>query len=68
VSALEVEQCFANGVSVRATADIYLALGQTDGGRMLLMVCERKRAGVIRVYSAREMTDAERRAFRRHRR
>ena len=67
VSASEVEQCFANGVSARRAAGAYLALGQTDGGRMLFMVFERRQGGVIRVYSAREMTGAERSAFRRDR-
>jgi uncharacterized DUF497 family protein len=40
-------------------------LGITDGRRMLLLVYEQKPSGVVRVYSAREQTDKERRLFRR---
>ena len=40
-------------------------LGITDGGRMLLLVYEQKPNGVVRVYSAREQTDQERRTYRR---
>jgi uncharacterized DUF497 family protein len=32
---------------------------------MLFLVYEQKNGGVVRVYSAREMTDSERRAYRR---
>lgn len=42
-----------------------LMLGVTDGGRMLLLVYEQKPTGVVRVYSAREMTDKERGTYRR---
>ena len=41
-------------------------LGITDGGRMLFLVYEQKGNGVVRVYSAREMTDKERRTYRQH--
>jgi uncharacterized DUF497 family protein len=41
-------------------------LGVTDGGRMLFLVYEQDQSGVVRVYSAREMTDRERRTYRRH--
>jgi uncharacterized DUF497 family protein len=40
-------------------------LGVTDGGRMLFLVYEQKPNGVVRVYSAREMTANERRTYRR---
>jgi uncharacterized DUF497 family protein len=41
-------------------------LGVTDSGRMLFVVYEQKPNGVVRVYSAREMTDKERRVYRRN--
>lgn len=41
-------------------------LGTTDGGRMLFLVYEQKPNGAVRVYSAREMTDPERRTYRQH--
>ena len=66
VSALEAEQCFANPHTKRRRADALLMLGTTDSGRMLLLVYEQKASGVVRVYSAREMTDPERRIYRRH--
>lgn len=66
VSALEAEQCFANRHTKRRHGDALLMLGVTDGGRMLLVVYEQRANGVVRVYSAREMTDKERRAYSRH--
>jgi uncharacterized DUF497 family protein len=39
-------------------------LGKTDGDRMLLVVYEQKARGVVRVYSAREMNEKERRTYR----
>ncbi|MDQ6840308.1 MAG: BrnT family toxin [Actinomycetota bacterium] len=64
VSATEVEQCFANPNTRRRHGDDLLLLGVTDGGRMLFLVYEQKQSGVVRVYSAREMTDRERRTYR----
>jgi uncharacterized DUF497 family protein len=66
VSALEVEQCFANRHTKRRAGDALLMLGVTDSGRMLFLVYEQKPNGVVRVYSAREMSDKERRTYRRH--
>lgn len=65
VAALEAEQCFANPHSKRRKGDALLMLGVTDGGRMLLLVYEQKPGGVVRVYSAREMTENERRTYHR---
>lgn len=66
VTAEEAEQCFANRHSARrASRDALLLLGLTDGGRMLLLVYQQKPDGVVRVYSAREMTAEERSAYRR---
>ena len=65
VSAAEAEQCFANPHTRRRVGEDLLMLGITDGGRMLLLVYEQKPNGVVRVYSAREQTDQERRTYRR---
>jgi uncharacterized DUF497 family protein len=64
VSAWEAEQCFANPHTKRRSGDAMLMLGVTDGGRMLFLVYAQGRESV-RVYSAREMTQAERRTYRR---
>lgn len=66
VTAAEAEECFFNRPSVRRWEDVYLMLGRTDAGRMLFLVFERKAGGLIRIFSAREMTDGERAAYRRH--
>jgi hypothetical protein len=66
VSALEAENCFANASTRRRHGDDLFLLGVTDGGRMLFLVYEQKPNGVVRVYSAREMTDKERRVYRRN--
>lgn len=66
VSALEAEQCLANPHTKRRKGDDLLMLGVTDGSRMLFLVYEQKPDGVVRVYSAREMTDRERGTYRRH--
>jgi uncharacterized DUF497 family protein len=66
VSVQEAEQCFANPHTIRKGADdAYLLLGKTDEGRMLFLVYQQKHQGVVRIYSGREMTTKERRAFRR---
>lgn len=66
VSALEAEQCFANPHTRRREGDALLLLGITDGGRMLFLVYEQKPDGAVRVYSGREMSDKERRTYRRN--
>lgn len=66
VSALEAEQCFANVHTKRRHGDDLVMLGKTDGDRMLLLVYQQKDDGVVRVYSAREMTEKERRTYRRY--
>lgn len=66
VSALEAEQCFGNPSTRRREGDALLLLGVTDGGRMLFLVYEQRPNGVVRVYSAREMTSRERRGYRRN--
>jgi uncharacterized DUF497 family protein len=64
VSAAEAEQCFANPHTKRRAGGDLLMLGRTDGDRMLLLVYEQKANGVVRVYSAREMNDKEKRTYR----
>ncbi len=66
VSAFEAEQCFTNPHTKWRHGDDLLMLGVTNSGRMLLLVDEQKPNGVVRVYSAREMTDNERRTYRRY--
>ncbi len=66
VSAWDAEQCFADPHTRRRNGDALLMLGKTDGDRMLFLVYEQKVNGVVRVYSARDMTEKERRAYRRH--
>lgn len=66
VSAFEAEQCFANPNTRRRQGDDLLMLGITNSGRMLFLVYQQKSSGVVRVYSAREMTDKERRTYRRN--
>ena len=64
VSAAEAEECFANPNSRRRAGDDLVLLGITDGGRMLLLVYQQRTNGVVRVYSARDMNDGERRVYR----
>lgn len=66
VSALEAEQCFGNPSTRRREGHALLLFGVTDGGRMLFLVYEQRPNGVVRVYSAREMTSKERRTYRRN--
>jgi uncharacterized DUF497 family protein len=65
VSVWEAEQCFANAHTKRRHGHALLLLGVSDEGRMLFLVYEQKPNGVVRVYSGREMTDSERRVYRR---
>lgn len=65
VSAREAEECFANPHTKKRSGDAMLMFGMTDDGRMLLLVYERKAGGVVRVYSAREMSERERSVYHR---
>jgi uncharacterized DUF497 family protein len=65
VSAYEAEQCFTNPHTKRRSGGALLMLGKTDGDRMLLLAYQQKANGIVRVYSAREMTEKERRTYRR---
>ena len=62
----EVEEVFVGNYKVRPSRDgLYVALGETLDGRLAFIVFRRLRAGVIRVVTARDMEDKERRLFRR---
>lgn len=47
----------------RAGEDVYAALGQTDGGRYLIVFFVHKGDGRALIVSARDMTPAERRRY-----
>jgi uncharacterized DUF497 family protein len=62
----EVEEVFAGGCKVRRTRQkLYIALGETLDGRLAFVVFRRLPGGLIRVVTARDMDDSERRLFRR---
>jgi uncharacterized DUF497 family protein len=62
----EVEEVFASNYKVRRTRQKrYIALGETLHGRLAFVVFRRLPGGVIRVVTARDMEDKERRLFRR---
>ena len=62
----EVEEVFAGDHKVRrARQKRYIALGETLDGRLAFVVFRRLPGGFIRVITARDMDDRERRLFRR---
>ena len=62
----EVEEVFAGDHQVRRTRqERYVALGETFDGRLVFVVFRRLPGGLIRVITARDMDDRERRRFRR---
>ena len=62
----EVEEVFAGDFKVRRTRQkLYLGLGETLDGRLAFIVFRRLSSGMIRVITARDMDDRERRLFRR---
>lgn len=50
---------------LRTADDKYLAYGQTDEGRFLLVVFIRKPGPLVRVIAARELTEGEKKQYRR---
>lgn len=64
VSDDEAEEIFLTKPKVFRKGGRFLAYGQTEAGRYLFVVFE-LRSGCIRIISAREMTEKERRLFRR---
>ena len=62
----EVEEVFAGDHKIRRTRHkLYVALGETVDGRLAFIVYRRLSRGMIRVITARDMDDTERRLFRR---
>lgn len=62
----EVEEVFASDHKVRKTRQgLYLAFGETLDGRLAFVVFRRLPKGLIRVVTARDMEDRERRLYRR---
>jgi uncharacterized DUF497 family protein len=62
----EVEEVFAGDHRVRrARLKRYIALGETLDGRLAFVVFRRLPGGLVRVITARDMEDGERRLFRR---
>ena len=62
----EVEEVFAGSYKIRKTRlSRYTAFGETLDGRLAFVVFRRLPRGVIRVVTARDMEDKERRMFRR---
>ena len=62
----EVEEVFAGACKVRrGRQSLYIALGETLDGRLAFVVFRRMSGGLIRVVTARDMDDSERRLFRR---
>jgi uncharacterized protein len=65
-TAEEVEEVFAGEHKIRrARQKLYIALGQTLDGRLTFVVFRRLPGSVIRVITARDMDDSERRLLRR---
>lgn len=68
VDADEVEEAITGQPLVfRGPDNRYLAYGRTDGGRLLFMVYVRRGRGAIRVLTARDMTEREKRLYRKRR-
>jgi len=64
ISPEEVEEtCYNNPLVLRGRQGTYYALGQTDAGRYLIVVLRYKGKGRVRVITAREMTQTERKRF-----
>jgi uncharacterized DUF497 family protein len=62
----EVEEVFAGEYKTRRTRQkLYIAVGETLDGRLAFVVFRRLIGGLIRVVTARDMDDSERRLFRR---
>jgi hypothetical protein len=64
----EVEEALVDNPVVLRTADgRYLGYGKTGDGRPLFVVFVSKSGGIVRPLTARAMTDAEKRLYRRKR-
>lgn len=69
VEPYEVEEVLDDdALIVRAGRDRYAAYGQSDSGRYLLVVFAKKSDQRIRVITARDLTDAEKKSLKQRRR
>jgi uncharacterized DUF497 family protein len=65
----EAEEVFAVAPVFRRTKrGHYAAFGRTLAGRLLVVVFERKREGIIRIITGWDMDESERRYYRRNKR
>lgn len=69
VSTGEAEEVFHGPIYVRRVGrERYLVLGRTGTGRRLSLIAARASGGLVRVITARDMSEQERRLYRRRRR
>jgi len=69
VAAGEVEEILAGRpVVLRDRDDRYLVYGTSTEGRFLFVVCVRRGGGLVRPLTARDMTEVEKRLYRRKQR
>jgi uncharacterized protein len=73
VSVIEVEEVLGTNPHIRKVGkgrirgeDVYAALGQNSAGRYLIVFYIRKTSGALLPISARDMNDAERKYYERH--
>jgi len=66
----EAEEVFADDAAIflRSRSGRYVALGRTEAGRYLTVVYERRGGGVVRVVTAFDMSERDKRRYRRERR
>lgn len=64
VTPSEVEEaCWSNRLVLKARFGRYAVLGQTEVGRYLFVVVRKLERGRVKVVTAREMTETERRLY-----
>ena len=69
VTAIEVEEiCFSDHLALRGRRGSYAVHGETEAGRMLVVYLYEREPGVFAMATARDMTETERRRYRRLRR
>ena len=62
----EVEEaCFNEPLIMRAGKNKYYVYGRSDAGRYLFIVSSYKGTGIVRIITARDMTESERRLYNR---
>ncbi len=65
VELYEVEEVFQSDVKTRAVKGVHIALGRSQAGRYLVVVFKKKAKDSIRIITARDMNDAEKKLYRR---